>query len=67
VVVDPDLQMSRNLADLKRSRGILVEDDFLTRLTRAAKEPGGPAKSIEYSSGKLVVRRGEGKVAEAAR
>jgi len=67
VVVDPDLQMSRNLAELRRARGIVVEDDFLVRLTRAAKEPGGPAKSIEYASGKLVVRRGEGTVAEAAR
>jgi general secretion pathway protein L len=67
VVVDPDLQMSRNLADLKRARGIVVEDDFLIRLTRAAKDPGGLARSIEYSSGKLVVRRGEGPVAEASR
>jgi len=67
VVVDPDLQMSRNLAELKRARGIVVEDDFLVRLTRAAMQPGGPAKSIEYSSGRLVVRRGEGPVAEASR
>jgi len=67
VVVDPDLQMSRNLAELKRARGIVVEDDFLVRLTRAAAEPGGPAKSIEYSGGKLVVRRGDAPVAEASR
>ncbi|HEY2627473.1 MAG TPA: type II secretion system protein GspL [Usitatibacter sp.] len=67
VVVDPDLQMSRNLADLKRSHGVVVEDDFLVRLTRAAKESTGTAKSIEYSSGKLIVRRGDGPVAEAAR
>ncbi len=67
VVVDPDLQMSRNLAELKRARGIVVEDDFLVRLTRAAKEPGAAAKSIEYSSGKLVVRRGDGPMAEASR
>lgn len=67
VVVDPDLQMSRNLAELKRARGIVVEDDFLVRLTRAASEPGGPAKSIEYSGGKLLVRRGNGPVTEAAR
>ena len=67
VVVDPDLQMSRNLAELKRARGIVVEDDFLVRLTRAASEPGGPARSIEYSGGKLVVRRGGAPLAEASR
>ena len=63
VVVDPDLQMSRNLAELKRTRGFAVEDDFLARLSRAAAEPGGMARSIEYSNGKLTVRR-EGAMAQ---
>jgi len=61
VVVDPDLQMRRNLAELKRTRGLAVEDDFLARLSRAALEPGGPARSIGYSNGQLtVVRENEG-------
>ena len=67
VVVDPELQMQRNLAELKRTRGIAVGDDFLGRLARAAQEPGAPAKSIEYANGKLVVRRGEAAVAQAPR
>ena len=65
VVVDPELQMKRNLAELRRTHGIPTEDDFLGRLARAAQEPGGPARSIEYANGKLVVRRGEASVAAA--
>ena len=67
VVVDPELQMRRNLADLQRTRGIAGADDFLGSLSRAASATGGPAKTIEYANGKLVIRRGEGSVAEAAR
>ena len=67
VVVDPDLQMRRNLAELKRTRGIATQDDFLGRLSRAAQESPQPVKSIEYANGKLVVRRGETPVAEASR
>jgi general secretion pathway protein L len=67
VVVDPELQMRRNLAELKRTRGLPAEDDFLARMSRAAQERGGPAKSIEYANGKLVIRRGEASVAEASR
>ncbi len=67
VVVDPELQMSRNLADLRRARGLPAADDFLGQLSRAAREPGGAAKSIEYANGRLVVRRGEGAVAAVAR
>jgi len=67
VVVDPGLQMERNLAELRRTRGMAAEDDFLALLSRAAQEPGGPAKSIEYANGKLVIRRGEKSVAEAAK
>jgi general secretion pathway protein L len=66
VVVDPDLQMARNLADLKRSRGILVDDDFLVRLTQAGRESARQAKSIVYSSGRLLVQRA-GAPVEASR
>ena len=67
VVVDPDLQMRRDLAELRRTRGIASQDDFLARLSRAAQESPQPAKSIEYANGKLVIRRGEASVAEASR
>lgn len=64
VVVDPELQMRRNLAELRRTHGLAVDDDFLGQLSAAAREPGGPARSIQYASGKLTVQRG---VADAAR
>jgi len=59
-VVDAELQMKRNLAELRRSHGIAVEDEFLGKLSRAALEPGGLAKSIEYADGKLTVQRAGG-------
>lgn len=55
VVVDPDLQMARNLADLKRARGLAGGDDFLAQMTRAA-NGGAPVKSAEYANGRLVTR-----------
>jgi general secretion pathway protein L len=58
VVVDPDLQMARNLGELQRSRGLAADDDFLAGVTRAARESPLPARAIEYANGKLVVRRG---------
>jgi general secretion pathway protein L len=67
VVVDPDLQMRRNLAELRRTRGLAVEDDFLGQLSAAAREAGGPARSIEYASGKLTLRRGAANAAQASR
>jgi general secretion pathway protein L len=67
VVVDPTLQMARNLAELQRSRGLAAEDDFLAGLTRAAREGSRPARSIEYSNGKLVVRRDAADGAQAHR
>jgi general secretion pathway protein L len=67
VVVDPDLQMRRNLAELKRTRGIATQDDFLGRLSRAALESPQAAKSIEYANGKLVIRRVDAPLAEASR
>jgi general secretion pathway protein L len=66
-VVDPDLQMKRNLDDLRRGHGISIEDEFLGKLSRTAQEPGGLARSIEYANGKLVVQRAGGPVAEAPR
>jgi len=60
VVVDPDLQMERNLAQLRRTRGMAAEDDFLASLSRVAAQSDAPAKSIEYANGKLTVRRGGG-------
>ncbi|MGZ5067068.1 MAG: type II secretion system protein GspL [Usitatibacter sp.] len=66
VVVDPDLQMRRNLAELKRTRGITVRDDFLGRLSAAAQQSPGPARSIEYANGKLTIRRGETPLAKAS-
>jgi hypothetical protein len=56
VVVDPDLQMARNLAELQRARGLAAGDEFLAALTRAARENPVPVKSIDYTAGKVVVR-----------
>ena len=56
VVVDADLQMQRNLAELKRTRGLLGGDDFLAQMTRVAHGTGGRIASIEYANGRLVVR-----------
>jgi general secretion pathway protein L len=67
VVVDPELQMKRNLAELKRTRGLTVEDDFLAKLSQAAHESGAPARSIAYASGKLTVERGPAPTKEASR
>ena len=55
-VVDPDLQMKRDLAELKRTRGIAGADGFLSALAQAAHEAHGPVKAIEYRNGKLVTR-----------
>lgn len=56
VVVDPDLQMARNLAELQRARGIAAGDEFLGALTTVARESGGPVKGIDYAQGKAVAR-----------
>src|SRR5665213_1329182 len=66
VVVDPELQMARNLADLQRSHGLLSGDDFMAQLTRAARQSGGRVQSIEYRNGRLDIHRDAG-LAEAAR
>jgi general secretion pathway protein L len=57
VVVDPELQMSRNLAELRRTHGLATSDDFLAELTRAARAETAPVRSIAYTNGKLDVRR----------
>ena len=67
IVVDPDVQMQRDLAELKRSRGILARDDFLGKLSIAAQESPQPARAIEYANGKLTIRRGEAPLAKASR
>lgn len=56
VVVDPQLQMSRNLAELRRTRGVPGGDGFLTQLTQAARTTNAPARHVEYANGKLVTR-----------
>jgi general secretion pathway protein L len=56
VVVDPDLQMARNLAELQRARGLASGDEFLAALTRAARENPVPVKAIDYNGGKVTVR-----------
>ena len=67
VVVDPELQMRRNLAELKRTRGMTGDDGFLGLLSAAAQASPQPAKSIEFAGGKLTIRRGEASVAQAPR
>ena len=55
-VVDPDLQMARNLGELRRARGLAADDDFLAQVTRAARG-SVPVKSVEYAGGNLRVKR----------
>ncbi|HYC37632.1 MAG TPA: type II secretion system protein GspL [Usitatibacter sp.] len=55
VVVDPELQMTRNLAELKRSRGLASGDAFLAELTRIARAQGR-VRAIEYGNGRMVAR-----------
>jgi len=55
-VVDPRLQMERNLAELRRSRGLASGDDFLVRLTEAARGTQGPVGAVEYANGRLEIR-----------
>jgi general secretion pathway protein L len=54
-VVDPELQMSRNLEELRRARGLAEGDDFLAQLTRVARESKA-VSSVQYESGRLVAR-----------
>ena len=54
-VVDPELQMARQLEELKRSRGLAAGDDFLAQLTRVARE-ARTVRSVEYAGGRMVTR-----------
>jgi general secretion pathway protein L len=56
VVVDPDLQMARNVAELQRARGLAAGDEFMAAMTRLARERGGPVRSVEYANGKVSAR-----------
>jgi general secretion pathway protein L len=58
VVVDPDLQMARNLAQLRAARGLASGDEFLVKLTQAARESDARASTIDYATGRLTVTRG---------
>ena len=56
-VVDPPLQMARNLAALQRSRGMASETDFLalaSDLGRTLSSAPGKVKSLEYKDGRLT-------------
>jgi general secretion pathway protein L len=54
-VVDPELQMARNLEELRRARGLAAGDDFLAQLTRVARE-SRDVRSVEYAQGRMVAR-----------
>jgi len=57
VIVDPSLQLARNLAELKRSRGLAADDDFLAQATKAARDfPAGSVKAVSYANGRLEVK-----------
>jgi general secretion pathway protein L len=54
-VVDPELQMARNLEEMKRARGLAAGDDFLAQLTRVARGAKS-VQSVEYASGRMVAK-----------
>jgi general secretion pathway protein L len=56
-VVDPALQMTRNLGALKRARGEAADDDFLAQVTRASQADPSPARTLTWAAGKLTVDR----------
>ncbi len=56
-VVDPALQMARNLAALKRARGEASDDDFLGQVTRASQADPAPARKLTWAAGRLTVDR----------
>ena len=54
-IVDPALQMRRNLADLQRARGIAESSDFLPLLAQVAPLlRQGHIQSLQYSQDQLV-------------
>lgn len=56
-VVDPALQMRRNLADLRRSRGEGAASEFLSAAAEAAQGGPVPVKKLTYANGKAEVQR----------
>ena len=56
VVVDPELQMARNLAQLQRDRGVAAGDEFLAELTRIARDRGTPVKTVRFANGKVTAQ-----------
>jgi general secretion pathway protein L len=59
-VVDPALQMRRNLADLQRSRGRAAASDFLSQASAVAKTGAAPARRLVYAGGRLEIDRKAG-------
>lgn len=53
-IVDPVLQMQRQLADLRRARGFIEPGDFLHALNATAGQVGGVA-GLGYESGRLTL------------
>ncbi|MGE0358359.1 MAG: type II secretion system protein GspL [Burkholderiales bacterium] len=58
-VVDPALQLRRNLADLQRTRGRAAANDFLSLATDAARSDATPARRMTYAAGRLEITRAE--------
>ena len=54
-VVDPELQMARQLEEMKRSRGMAAGDDFLAQLTRVSRQSKS-VRSVEYTGGRMVAK-----------
>jgi type II secretion system protein L len=55
-IVDPGLQMQRNLTDLRGAAGVADDADFLTLAARAAPAlQGSQVKLIRYDKGKLDI------------
>jgi general secretion pathway protein L len=55
-IVDPSLQMQRQLADLRRARGFLETGDFLHALGAVAGQVGG-VEGLNYENGRLILER----------
>lgn len=65
-IVDPALQMRRNLDALARAKGESGASEFLSQVSAAALESPAPARRIAWDKGKLEVTRGEAPAAKAA-
>jgi general secretion pathway protein L len=56
VIVDPVLQMRRQLADLRRTRGYTETGDFLHALSMAGGQVGG-VTGLRYENGRLILEQ----------